>query len=155
VDTTCHSNSDCPAGQTCDTSTNLCGGQVGDTCTQDTDCSAGNNAVCLTATDEFPGGYCTASCNAIGGQHGCPNGYHCVEGILDNNQNQLTCLAVCNSPADCRFDYQCVPVTNGNVCVPPCNVDPSACGNNQRCDNQTGVCQGGGVTNGLNLDAGM
>jgi hypothetical protein len=153
--TTCQTTANCPAGETCDTSTGKCGGQVGDICAQDTDCTSGTMAVCLTPGDDFPGGYCTASCTAIGGQNGCPDGYHCVVGILDGNQNQLTCMSVCQSPVDCRYDYQCVPVHNANVCVPPCNVDPSACGINQACDMRTGVCQGGGVTNGLNLDAGM
>ena len=80
------------------------GARVGDPCKRDDDCSALLNGfsfaegICLTEDEGFPGGSCSALCDAP--TFFCGDGASCIEGV---------CQPTCDRDADCRQDagYRC------------------------------------------------
>lgn len=69
-------------------------GDVGDECTQLSDCGGGLGAVCMSS----PGGYCSLTCNS--NLVDCPSGSHCRD---DNGR----CMKTCTDNSDCRSGYGC------------------------------------------------
>jgi hypothetical protein len=94
----------------------LCGCQpnIGDACTQHTDCSATGNRLC---EPNLPGGYCTVFNCEPGG---CPGEAACVaygiapsvkpECAVQQSQRleRTFCMKRCSTDADCRGGYACV-----------------------------------------------
>lgn len=64
------------------------GALVGGTCNSDRECARR----CITGDDNYPGGYCTVSCN---NDNDCPGGTVC---IVDNGG---MCAVTCRVNADC------------------------------------------------------
>lgn len=122
----CTTNSDCSAGQVCNTVTNQCESAVG-ACTADSDCSAGQvcqsgtcSAACTTNADCGGGdvcnvgtGVCSPSC--VGNSCACPSDTSCnVEsGVCEADVDE------CTVDADCGSDDIC----NAGTCQAPvaCN----------------------------------
>lgn len=71
-------------------------GEVGASCTADSECSAGGDPVCLR---NLPNGYCSALCNS---DSDCPSSTHC-----EDFGDQGYCYQDCTNNDDCRFGYQC------------------------------------------------
>lgn len=92
------------------------GGQaVGDSvfggpCIDDTDCPEAEGELLSYCADNWPNGYCTASCNSPVGQQ-CGEGAVCDAGLG-------RCLKFCTSDADCREGYYCPKNSSG------CERDP-------------------------------
>ncbi len=145
----CQSYANCASGETCNTATHQCTGgpgQLGGPCSKSSECVEGNSPSCLTSSSGFPDGYCVSTCGVTSVT--CPGSGECVAG-LDANGGRL-CVTTCATAADCRYDYQCVPIPGrASVCMPPCTND-NVCGPGQTCDTTSGVCQGGGEVGGLN-----
>jgi len=88
----------------------------GEPCTRNTDCQGGH---CLRAPD-WPDGYCTTlNCEAdqrCSGQVGITN--ECVPSLRDV-PSESWCARACDSFADCRADYACLPVSERlGLCLP-------------------------------------
>ncbi len=97
---------------------------IGSPCTAETDCPAGGSGTPKCRTD-WPGGYCLVTgCAAHG--HDCPGdaGLGGTQGSKCVKTPELMCLALCDSVADCREGYDCVPKPDAaghgsvNVCYP-------------------------------------
>lgn len=113
-------------------------------CVEDWQCP-GEGAICRTARDGMPGGYCTVPCadrtpcDYRGVYH------HCVarEGEL-----QAYCERRCLNGIDCGRDaYTCSAEElppSGGVCIPLCSSDEQ-CGSGTRCNPYTGECVVGEV----------
>lgn len=69
-------------------------GDVGDACTQLSDCGGGFGATCI----EWDGGYCSLTCNSSLVE--CPAGSHCRE-------ESGRCMKTCTGNSDCRSGYGC------------------------------------------------
>jgi hypothetical protein len=95
-----------------------CQPNIGDACTQHTDCSATGNRLC---EPNLPGGYCTIFNCEPGG---CPSEAACVaygiapsvkpECAVQQNQRleRTFCMARCSGNSDCRSGYACVNLAN-------------------------------------------
>lgn len=82
---------------------------IGSPCTAETACPAGGSGTPACQTD-WPGGYClVVACAAHG--HDCPGdaGLGGTQGSKCVKAPDPTCLALCDSAADCREGYDCVP----------------------------------------------
>ena len=89
---------------------------VGEACVSNSDCAASDgDPVCLTASKDFTGGYCSEFC-ALGGS-GCPGDAVCADVGLSSKNG--VCLDGCVTDADCRSSYQCLDRGAGKVCSPP------------------------------------
>jgi hypothetical protein len=116
----CKMDADCAAagGTTCDKTHGLCytaGVATGAACTAAANCEL--DAVCLTADDGFPGGYCQTFGCAPGvttGVDSCPGATStCTQRATDDPLN--SCYEGCKQSGDCsRFakSYVCKPATS-------------------------------------------
>lgn len=148
----CNSNSQCGAGETCDTAN--AGGtcapdpqtaKIGTSCTTTMDCGTDGRSACLTeAGDNYPGGYCGMEpCDDV---HVCPPTATCVS----QPHETPGCFRACTTDADCR-------ASEGYVCQryptsPPSGFGPTdrACGfackddagctSPLKCDVSSGLC---------------
>jgi hypothetical protein len=131
----CASSADCGSGYQCEDAVCVAsGGQLGDPCATDEDC---------TLAECTPDGYCAAECSGTA----CPTGYTCDEsegsavclaeaGVLGDacaepadcasrlclseasSSEPSTCTRGCIGTFDCPADYACEPVEDRSVCVP-------------------------------------
>lgn len=87
------------------------GGQtIGDSvfggpCIDDTECPEAEGELLSYCANNWPDGYCTASCNSPVGQQ-CGEGAVCDAGLG-------RCLKFCTSDADCREGYYCPNDSSG------------------------------------------
>jgi hypothetical protein len=87
-------------------------GSIGDPCSSLSDCGADATS-CDTSV---PGGACTTTC--VPALLPCPAGSACALASLGGQQ--ALCLPICNSDADCRSGYSCLPdlFTQQLICTP-------------------------------------
>ncbi|HUB06232.1 MAG TPA: hypothetical protein VMB50_04490 [Myxococcales bacterium] len=113
------------------------GASLGAACGSSNDCPGG---VCLPASDDWDGGYCSALCGA---DAGCDPSGVCQPNLFDDS-NDLpvgVCLLGCGSSSGCRAGYFCDTSRGPGVCVPQdCRVAPAACAGTDECNEQTGGC---------------
>jgi hypothetical protein len=85
----------------------------GKTCTTTSECGAADGlaARCLPEAQRFPGGYCSAGCEA--GTDQCGAGSPC----LDTSVGGL-CMDSCETQDDCRDGYGCCETGAGPACLP-------------------------------------
>lgn len=100
------------------------GPELGAACTGSMPCAGG--LACVTGP-EFPGGYCSATCDGTP----CPAGGRCVDGF-----GARLCFAMCSSSASCRMGYQCWL----GACQPPCRTSGDCGGAGATCTD--GRCVG-------------
>ncbi len=124
----CQSDDQCGRGRSCSPEgTCVAGsaqpGEVGATCSGDTECTAGTGPSCATQADGWPGGTCVSSCADVdGGADACPEGGACI--VFDAATDASFCMQGCGSNFDCRPDYYCQHVGSGVAfCMPRCNAD--------------------------------
>lgn len=127
-------------------------GNVGEPCTEDTECfSPFGRGFCLTG-EGFPGGYCSVRDCAAPVFTGADAPSVCGEdtdGICvggfggDEDPAFAICLDRCTSAeADCRDGFGCVEVAEGvRSCFPSCGAD-SDCRTAQRCNIPAGMMFG-------------
>jgi hypothetical protein len=117
-------------------------GNIGAACTADTDCGAMGQ--CIEDPQLFPGGYCTATCDASMADT-CPAGSQCQ----DFGGGQMFCVLTCDSGSMARQclnrpGYGCsTSVQLSGVCVGGC-VDASDCPAGLMCDQMGGDLGAGG-----------
>jgi hypothetical protein len=119
----CYSDQDCanPTTTTCRTCDGLCvnrqniSGQIGDVCTDDSTCGAGQNCRITAGTSTLK--QCTQQCARGCAQ--CPNGTTCTPGF----QGELFCLKDCTGPGTCPIGLRCADTPVGKACMPQCNSD--------------------------------
>ncbi|MCC6809416.1 MAG: S8 family serine peptidase [Deltaproteobacteria bacterium] len=143
----CTSDQDCTGGKICDTSAKKCrphqatGVKVGATCTSAETCGGSGDAICGTAAQGFPSGYCTTRCSDT-----CPGASACHGyGVLGNSY----CFANCTTSTDCRSSYVCSAMGDAKAttggCIPACKGDADcdkAGKKGAKCDTGTGYCAG-------------
>jgi hypothetical protein len=108
--TDCADATGCGASPVCDPGD----GVVGDTCDAPSDCASesGDDPLCITAEQGFPGGYCSEFCDPIA--QDCAAGAVCVGSALN-----AVCLASCTIDDDCNPGYECSEVAEGTLaCMP-------------------------------------
>lgn len=110
-------------------STTVTPGEVGASCTQNSDCG-GANAECITKEQGWPNGYCTNACSDT---QPCPNGSECFKFTDDSTY----CLKTCASKSECPGGYACYSV---GACAPAC-IDDSECDSGEVCNKQSGLCE--------------
>ena len=104
-------------------------GELGATCTQDTDCSG----TCLTG---WPGGFCSQRCASMS----CPGGSTCYDLPTSQGGAVALCLSDCTSRSQCRDNqYACYPTSIGGACLPACRGDHD-CNSGYVCDMTSGQC---------------
>lgn len=115
----CYTNPDCgSASYQCRTCDGLCvaiqspTGQVGDVCTQDASCGAGQ--ICLATDARSSTRSCTRQCGRGCGT--CPTGSSCHPLALGD----LYCLRDCTGPGTCPGGMRCADFTTGKACMPAC-----------------------------------
>lgn len=106
-------------------------GDIGEPCGSMSDCES----YCITEADGFPGGYCTAACDA---DNPCPSGSTCTPVGMGSS----ICLADCDPTSTdrtCRMGYGCAEsfMLPGPVCVPGCQ-DDTDCPGDTACDPDSG-----------------
>lgn len=143
----CEADTDCSAGQRCDTGNGNCvaRGEVatGGACTGNAQCNGG---LCMQG-DAFRGGYCSGRC---GSQFaGCEQGSFCA-----TLGDQAVCLDGCTKDSECRSGdgYKCrqiatIEQSDGNtaergVCVPRCQSN-AECADGSHCNTTSGDCEEG------------
>ena len=135
----CDSNEDCRFQYGCqnydgvsvclegegDVTRNPDGADDGEPCNSQINCKGGTCIREAPSEDEteasFPGGYCTT--------RDCETDGDCNGGLCVARARQTTCLAGCESTADCRTGYACVDSPAGTVCDTvhePVAPDPAA-----------------------------
>ncbi len=135
------------------------GGNSGDPCTKDTDCT-GTKPTCLTKAGDgsvWPGGYCTSNCNPnkndamTGANPNCPGGGTCI-----GQDTMGACEANCT---DMKGSMPCTRA--GYVCAQGCEpsslyeCDPTKkIGQAGGCPQDGGVFLPGPAPDGGNADAG-
>ncbi|RMG16552.1 MAG: hypothetical protein D6729_10550 [Deltaproteobacteria bacterium] len=72
-------------------------GAVGSACTSIEQCSGGASGTCLVDGQSFPGGYCSAGCDA-----GCPPDSHCIDVY-----GEAVCVQSCTTPCREAEGYVC------------------------------------------------
>lgn len=110
-------------------------GQPGAPCDEDSNCKndSEQDAICLTAAEGFPGGYCSFMTSEPASEnYGC-NAFGGVAVPYSNNWGDGYCYHRCDAPNDCRVDYRCV----GGACMPDCARFVCSVG---VCDQQSWVC---------------
>ena len=114
-------------------------GGLFDACNSDADC--GNEAVCRTSADGFPGGYCTRACTD---RTPCDDGFvynHCLARGEDTEAQ--FCELRCLNGIDCGRDgWTCqagIFPDDSGACIPVCSSDEQ-CGNGAMCNRYTGEC---------------
>jgi hypothetical protein len=145
--------------------------KVGTTCSAsavDTQCAMGSGGVplCVRDTDtsfpgdEFPGGYCSVTCNPDVPQasSGCGDFGVCVhEGSIGACVAECTLehpgqMRPCRRPESGPSPYVCIPLypnvldpqdphSTEGLCIPDCTVDPGFCGSNGTCNRTTRQCE--------------
>lgn len=83
----------------------------------------GGGGFCIDENSGFPGGYCTAVCDAASP---CPGDARCID-VEGGGGNGSICFDGCASAMDCRAEYLCVQLgMSGRVCVPtpPASTNP-------------------------------
>jgi len=93
-------------------------GQIGDACTQDQECGAGQ--LCAKLDVAKAARLCTISCGS--GCGSCPSGSTCHP-IAPTNA--LSCLKTCTGAGTCPTGSRCANLPTGRGCMPPClqNLD--------------------------------
>ncbi|OIP36971.1 MAG: hypothetical protein AUK47_14445 [Deltaproteobacteria bacterium CG2_30_63_29] len=88
-------------------------GATGGFCTTTDDCQ--EPLTCLTETEGFPGGYCSAQpCPQVG----CPGSFATCA-FLDPAHTVSACVESCNTDMDCRTDgYICADLDGASGCLP-------------------------------------
>jgi len=110
---------------------------AGAACTTTSNCIGGSlDAICIDeATNEWPGGYCSAACQ---GNIECGDGNYCL-GLGTNGETY--CTQGCNRTADCRAGYGCVPLNGGGgACIPACTTNTD-CVAPATCNLTSGICE--------------
>ncbi len=87
------------------------GGELGETgagtpCVDDAECPEKIGSVVAFCGDNWPGGYCTATCSTVGSNQ-------CGEGAICDILGIGWCLKSCNDDSDCRDGYYCADDTKG------------------------------------------
>jgi len=107
-------------------------------CQQDSQCP-GEGAICRTAAEGFPGGYCTVPCMD---RTPCDDGFvynHCLRrGDVEQSYCELRCL----NGIDCGRDgWTCLNQfeDDSGACIPVCGSDEQ-CGDGAQCNPFTGEC---------------
>lgn len=99
-------------------------GSDGAACAATSDCKG---TECLSRLAGWPDGYCTTlECD----DSTCGDNSRCTA-ILDGTR---ACLQLCDAPADCRQDYDCLPVEDAAVCLPSEGDGPRSGEFGSRCD---------------------
>lgn len=119
----CYSDADCVNSNinTCRICDGVCvpkqnvSGQIGDGCTSDTDCGAGQNCRITDATSTVK--QCTQQCARGCGL--CPSGSTCTPGA----RGELFCLRDCTGPGTCPAGLRCATTPVGQSCSPACTSD--------------------------------
>jgi hypothetical protein len=112
-------------------------------CSEDWQCP-GEGAICRTAADGWPGGYCTVPCED---RTPCDyNGvyHHCA---TRQGETQAYCERRCLNGLDCgRTAYTCADsqAAAGGVCIAVCSSDAD-CGDGTHCNTYSGECVEGEV----------
>lgn len=112
-------------------------------CVEDWQCP-GEGAICRTAADGYPSGFCTVPCedrtpcDARGVYHHC---------LLREGEEQSYCERRCLNGIDCGRDaYSCTGELppSGGLCIAVCSTD-AQCGDGFACNTYTGQCVEGDV----------
>lgn len=106
------------------------GGQIGDACATDADCTVPPDAECWTTIGggmapeiTFPGGYCSKDCDPESSDNECGDVAGCSSFGVSGGQGSVTltmCAPPCGSDAECREDegYRCLQLLPGiGVCT--------------------------------------
>ena len=88
-------------------------GGPGSPCQNDSQCGSDGLGQCSPDVADWPGGYCTRSCEA----DACPAGAECIEAD-SGGQPVFICLAGCQSDGQCRVGYTCATIDAAGVCIP-------------------------------------
>ncbi len=75
-------------------------------CADDGECPERIGSVVAFCGDNWPGGYCTATCSTVGSNQ-------CGEGAVCDILGLGWCLKSCNDDSDCRDGYYCADDTKG------------------------------------------
>lgn len=140
----CYQDVDCgnSALYQCRTCDGLCvdrqntSGQIGDLCSQDQQCGAGQ----LCASPGLGQKLCTLSCGV--GCGNCPTGSTCHP---IPPSNALFCLRTCTGPGTCPTGTRCANLSTGRACVGAC-INSNECPVGQDCVN--GDCFNPGENDG-------
>lgn len=115
-------------------------------CVEDWQCP-GEGAICRTAADGYPGGYCTVPCEDRTPCRARSVYHHCV---AREGETQSYCEARCLNGIDCGRDgYTCAGELppSGGVCIAVCSTD-AQCGSGTVCDPYSGQCVEGQPASG-------
>ncbi len=88
-----------------------CAAEIGDECTNSTDCSPEGDRICDFAQ---VGGYCTIE-NCSPDQ--CPDDALCVRFGTEPRLERTYCMAECSGDSDCRDDYSCTAADGASTIV--------------------------------------
>lgn len=98
-------------------------GTYGDACAGLWECgnTTPNCVTNISGTAQFPGGYCTASCD-LAVANSCIGGYKCIgEGPFPFPIGSGYCIELCTQNSDCRSGYSCKSYSDGfNPAVKVC-----------------------------------
>ncbi|MBX3182708.1 MAG: hypothetical protein KIT72_19055 [Polyangiaceae bacterium] len=107
-------------------------GDIGDPCTDDSDCALVPGAECWTTigggpvpTITFPGGFCSRGCSTDSQEKECGENGSCTSTSMSgggSTVNLTMCRPPCRASEDCRESegYRCqIVIANFGVCVPP------------------------------------
>ena len=107
-------------------------------CEEDWQCP-GEGAICRTAADGYPGGYCTVPCEDRTPCRARSVYHHCA---TREGETQSYCERRCLNGIDCGRDgYTCAGELppSGGMCIAVCSTD-AQCGSGTRCDPYSGQC---------------
>lgn len=110
-------------------------------CVEDWQCP-GEGAICRTAADGYPGGYCTVPCEDRTPCRADDIYHHCV---VRDGEERAYCEQRCLNGIDCGRDaYTCAGELppSGGLCIAVCS-DDEQCGSGTRCDPYSGECVAG------------
>lgn len=119
----CYADNDCadPLNFECRTCDGVCvskqnvSGQIGDRCTMDEQCGAGQVCKALSATSGAK--QCTTQCGRGCGV--CPTGSSCNPLA----RGELYCTRNCTGPGTCPSGLRCADTATGKGCLPACSLD--------------------------------
>lgn len=113
-------------------------------CEEDWQCP-GEGAICRTAAEGYPGGFCTNACDDRTPCDARSVYHHCVT-LQDEDQSY--CARRCLNGLDCgRTGYTCVEPDDGGICIAVCSDDED-CGAGTVCDPYTALCAAAASTAG-------
>lgn len=115
-------------------------------CVEDWQCP-GEGAICRTAADGYPRGYCTVPCEDRTPCRADDIYHHCAQRA---GETRSYCEQRCLNGIDCGRDgYTCAGELppSGGLCIAVCSTDEE-CGGGTRCDPYTGECVAGDLATG-------